>query len=654
MEIHVGSTLYIDGISIVTATTQDAAVDYIVEHLEYQNTSNNPNTNKTFTITMQDTSSSGTASAGITVSKAITTTTINSDLPDPTVFGQNYSVNVSVAALAPSIGTPDGSVNISDGTNSCNATLSGGNGSCTLSSSSPGSKTLTATYAGTSLGYNGSSTTATHTVNKASSSTSITSDTPDPSLVGQNYSVAVNVAAVAPGSGIPGGTVTVSDGTSSCAITLSSGSGSCLLPSLAMSNKTLTAVYAEDANFSGSSASGQSHSIIKADSALAITSDIPDPSKVGQNYEVGVSVVAVPPGTGTPGGVVTVIDGLGNSCPVILSNGSGSCALPSTSAQGLTVSASYPGDINFNGSSDLESHTVQKADTQILLSSPYNPAYYGAPLQITATVSALSPSTYTPVGQVQFKINGSNFGAPVNLAGGVAVSGLLPEPLGTYTITAEYLGTVNYNSSSAVGFDQVIEKAPTTTVVTSALNPSIYGQNVTFTTTVSANLPSLAIPNGTVQFVIDGVNYGLTVALNGSGIATRTIPFTALWPDVHDVTAVYSEAANFLGSNNNASPLVQTVNKANPVISITPADDPIVSGQPTSLEIKAAGNPTYIGIPTGTVTLLLDGDIYAGPLTLAADGTVTIDNFYATSGTHEFTAQYSGDDYFDVTSFEIY
>ena len=260
---------------------------------------------------MQDSASIGTASAGITVSKANTTTTITSDTPDPTVFGQNYSVSVSVAASAPSIGTPDGSVNISDGTNSCNATLSGGNGSCTLSSSSPGSKTLTATYAGTSQGYYGSSTTASHTVNKASSSTSITSDTPDPSLVGQNYSVAVNVAAASPGSGIPGGTVTVGDGTSSCAITLSSGSGSCLLPSLAMSEKTLTAVYVGDTNFSGSSAVTRSHSIIKANSALTITSDIPDPSKVGQNYEVEVSVVAVPPGTGTPGGVVTISDGSG-------------------------------------------------------------------------------------------------------------------------------------------------------------------------------------------------------------------------------------------------------------------------------------------------------------------------------------------------------
>ena len=54
----VGSTLYIDGISVVTSTATDAAVDYIVEHLEYQNTSNSPNANKTFTLTMQDSASS--------------------------------------------------------------------------------------------------------------------------------------------------------------------------------------------------------------------------------------------------------------------------------------------------------------------------------------------------------------------------------------------------------------------------------------------------------------------------------------------------------------------------------------------------------------------------------------------------------------------
>ena len=303
-----------------------------------------------------------------------------------------------------------------------------------------------------------------------------------------------------------------------------------------------------------------------------------------------------------------------NVNPVTLEGGTGSCDLPSTSVGAKTLTATYSGDDQFNGSNSNEEHSVAKADTEISLVTPYNPAVFGAPLQISATVIAEPLSQTTPVGQVQFMVNGSNYGDPVDLVDGIAISDLLPEPRGTYAISADYLGTVNYNNSSAVGFDQEIEKAPTTTVVTSALNPSIYGQSVTFTATVSAILPSLATPNGTVQFVVDGVNYGSPVSLNGSGIATRIIPFTALWPDVHDVTAVYSETANFLGSNNNASPLVQTVYKANPVITITPSENPIISGQPISLLIKAAGDPAYIGIPTGTVTLLLDGNTYAGPL----------------------------------------
>ena len=582
-----------------------------------------------------------------TVNKANSLTTITSDDPDASVFGQSYTVNFSVTAEEPGAGTPSGTVLISDGVYDCDpVTLVNGKGSCDLPSTSVGGKTLTATYSGDE-NFNGSNDTKSHTVNKANSLTTITSDNPDASVFGQSYTVNFSVAAVAPGTGTPNGTVIVSDGVNDCeAVTLVEGAGSCDLPSTSVGEKTLSATYSGDANFNISSET-ESHTVNKAKSSTTITSDNPDASVFGQSYTVNFSVAAVLPGAGTPGGTVLISDG-DNECELVtLEDGTGSCDLPSTLAGAKTLTAAYSGDANFNGSNGEEEHTVAKADTEISLSTPYNPAVFGAPIQITAIVIAEPLSQTTPVGQVQFMVNGSNYGDPVDLVDGIALSDLLPEPLGTYTITAEYLGTINYNSSSAVGFDQVIEKAPTTTVVTSALNPSIYGQSVTFTATVSANLPSLATPNGTVQFAVDGVNYGSPVTLNGSGIATRTIPFTALWPDVHDVTAVYSETANFLGSNNNASPLVQTVYKANPVITITPSETPIVTGQPISLLIKATGDPAYIGIPTGTVTLLLDGNTYAGSLTLAPDGTVTIDNFYTTGGSHEFTVQYSGDDYYE-------
>ncbi len=582
------------------------------------------------------------------ISKANSLTVITSDNADPSVFGQNYSVQVSVTAVSPGNGTPSGSVSISDGLDSCVATLTNGTGSCTLPSTVPAEKTLTATYSGDGY-FNGSSDEESHSVLKADSSIVILSDLPDPSRYGQSYTVQASVAAVSPGSGVPSGTVLVGDGGETCTITLASGAGSCVLPSTIVGSKTISALYQGDAGFNESSAVAIDHQVIKSDSSLVIHDITPNSTVTGQDYQVSVTASAVLPGIGTPGAYVTISDGNGNVCEITLSDGGGSCSLPSDQAGDFTVSAVYAGDESFNGSSDAVQHTVEKAATNISLTSPYNPAYYGAPLTVTAQVESVLPGLYIPDGQVQFYINDLTYGDPVNLVGGIAMSLALPEARATYAVRAEYLGNENFYSSSAESFDQVVEKAPTTTVVTSSLNPSIYGQNVMFTATIQAVSPSIAIPNGTVQFKVDGVNYGSGVTVDASGKAVRTIPFTALWPDVHQITAVFIPGANFLGSDNYVTPLVQTVFKATPVVTITPAQNPIVSGESTSLSIKLAGSPAYIGIPTGEIYILLDGEAYAGPFSLSVNGTVTLLDFHANSASHEFTILYSGDDYFAET-----
>ena len=62
-------------------------------------------------------------------------------------------------------------------------------GQCSLTFTSAGAKNLTATYAGDS-NYNGStSATEAHQVNAADTTTTIASDTPDPSVVGQSVTV---------------------------------------------------------------------------------------------------------------------------------------------------------------------------------------------------------------------------------------------------------------------------------------------------------------------------------------------------------------------------------------------------------------------------------------------------------------------------------
>jgi hypothetical protein len=189
----------------------------------------------------------------VTVGKANTTTTINSDLPDPSVVGQPVTVTWTVAVSAPgALGAPlTGNVTVSDGTNQCVAAVSAGQ--CDVTFTSPGAKSLTATYAG-DTNYNGSaSTPATpHTVNKADTTTTITSDNPDPSTPGQSVTVQWTVTVNAPGAGTPTGnvTVTVSGGAETCSAAVAT--GQCSLVLNTTGNRTLTATYAGDTNFNTS------------------------------------------------------------------------------------------------------------------------------------------------------------------------------------------------------------------------------------------------------------------------------------------------------------------------------------------------------------------------------------------------------------------
>lgn len=87
-----------------------------------------------------------------------TTTAITSDDPDPSAVGQAVTVNFTVTSVG---GTPTGNVTVSSGADSCTGTVAAG--TCTLTLTSSGTKTLTATYAGDTK-FLGSSGTATHVV----------------------------------------------------------------------------------------------------------------------------------------------------------------------------------------------------------------------------------------------------------------------------------------------------------------------------------------------------------------------------------------------------------------------------------------------------------------------------------------------------------
>ncbi|WP_030355945.1 Ig-like domain-containing protein [Streptomyces scopuliridis] len=103
-----------------------------------------------------------------------------------------------------------------------------------------------------------------------------------------------------------------------------------------------------------------------------------------------------------------------------------------------------------------------------------------------------------------------------------------------------------------------MNKAATTTALTSAPNPSTFGQPVTLTATVAAVPPGAGTPTGTVSF-FDGATLLGTATLSG-GVTTLTT--TTLSIGSHSLTAVYNGDASF---NTSTSPIVtQTVTSAAP------------------------------------------------------------------------------------------
>lgn len=131
---------------------------------------------------------------------------------------------------------------------------------------------------------------------------------------------------------------------------------------------------------------------------------------------------------------------------------------------------------------------------------------------------------------------------------------------GTWTIyLADDTGTAGSTVTVSGGWSLDITTtaaAATTTTLSSSLNPSSTNQAVTFTSTTTS---SSTVNTGTVNFVdtTTGITLCSTVAVNGSGVATCTVPANTLTERRHTIQATYNANATFATSNGS---LTQTVN----------------------------------------------------------------------------------------------
>ena len=174
------------------------------------------------------------------------------------------------------------------------------------------------------------------------------------------------------------------------------------------------------------------------------------------------------------------------------------------------------------------------------------------------------------------------------------------------------------------------KSAPATKLVSSR-NPSIYGQKVTWTATVTTS--GAVTPTGKVKFTWGIYTLG-TATLNSSGDATLTR--SNLNADTYPVTAVYLGDANNLSST---SPVInQVVTEATSSTTLTSSPNPSASGQAVTFTATIT-SPTVK--PTGPVTFSV-GKTVLGTAQLSS-GKATFTTSTLAAGSTTITATYSGD-----------
>jgi hypothetical protein len=350
-------------------------------------------------------------------------------------------------------------------------------------------------------------------------------------------------------------------------------------------------------------------------------------STYGQSVSFSANVSTA--GTMPTGTVQFVVDGKNFGTPVSISGGRATSM--STTLLGVgrhTVLAEYSGD---------SAHTSGTASyTQVVNQAPLSIV----PNNLTRPLGSSNPPlTYTLTGFVNGQTAGT---AGISGAASLTTTATASSPPGKYPIKVTSAGTLaaaNYYfpASDFQSSTLTITQLGTTEALKSSLSGSTYGQSVSFTATIGG---AGAQPTGTIQFVVDGKNFGSAVKLS-SGSATSTST-TLLGAGKHTVLAQYSGDSNYVSGT---ASYTQVVNQA--PLSIVPDNLSRPVGQsnpPLTYKFKGFVNgqtASTAGISGSailatTATISSPAGMY--PITVTSAGTLVAANYsFLTSNFHTGT-----------------
>ncbi len=626
-------------------------------------------------------------STSLPVAQAVyaTTSTGLASVVNPSLTGQpvTYVAQVNPAPTGGTVDFMDGGTTIAG----CGAVdLTAGSAICPVAAGYPasgGSHAITAAYSGATGFTPSSSQTLAQNIDPGATTTSLTA-TVNPSVTGESVTFIATGTATAPATGTPTGTVDfTSDGSSiGCdAVPLAGGMATCTTSFDAVNGPShlIEAVYAGGGDFNGSSAYF-ALAVDKAPQVVTFTSPAP-------THAIAGGPTYTPTATGGASGNPVVISVDGSSSSVCALNGTvvsfigpGTCTLDGNQAgdasysaaiqvqQSFTVVAASPPAITTTLPPGLTIGDVPTAFTASIANTGANAIDHpGATIEF----SIVGPSGLVPADLTVSYESAPNVYTPIPLTGTGTLTGTfgpvggIDVPVG-YDSTTNLEVTVNGGAPSGhygVGIDlldahsSIIGSASsdvivrpdatgTVTTLTAGSSPSVTGQSVTFTASVSPTSAVFTYPTGTVAFTSDGTTIaGCGAVTLVREVATCTTTFDAGAGASHSIVATFSSGdGNFAGST--APALTQNVKRAGTSMTVTSSANPTPAFQNVTYTATVSETPRGMGATAGTVAFKDGASTIAGCASRPLSGGVATCTTSYRGGprtTHAITATYSGD-----------
>ena len=386
-------------------------------------------------------------------------------------------------------------------------------------------------------------------------------------------------------------------------------------------------------------------------SITAITSVDPTSSVTNESYTVYVQVSNGSGGPAIPTGSVVLADDIDSTatCTVTALDGAGAgnCQMISASLGQTThnIEANYSGDGTFGNSSAQQSYEVDAADTATAITlQSANPSEVNQNVTFTVSVTPAFTGPAVPTGAVTITDGTNTLCTVPDISLGATCSYAFPAAA-TTGLVATYAGDQNFNGSLDSSASHETDAATTTTSVSAAPEPSVVGELVTFTVTITPAFGGTPTGSATVS---DTSNNVLCTIPDITASQTCTYTFAAAGST--DVVAAYSGDTNFLASDSSATTTTHVTDLADTTLTVTPDHNPSFTGGIVTFTVGVVVNAPGAGSPTGSVTIT-DG---TNTLCTVADITVASPSCqytFATAGSYGIVATYSGDSNFNTSQF---